>query len=108
MKKESCVLVKPSKWNILVYVHAALLLWAVLFICGLLVFSKTNFVFAFGNFFFLFVNIPLAILSFVLMSKDYIDIKYKVPTAVLSVLNIIVGISAWYFVILLIQEANLG
>ena len=47
-------------------------------------------------------------LSFVLMSKDYIDIQYKVPTAVLSVLNIIVGISAWYFVILLIQEANLG
>ena len=99
---------KQRKWSILLFVHTIFLLWALLFICGLLIFDYTNFVFAFGNLFFLFANIPVAILSFVLMSKDCFHAKYKIPIAVLSVLNSLIGITAWYHMILLIQKAALG
>ena len=96
---------KASKWNGFVYVHGILLLWALLFIGGLHIFGRNMPAFlGLGNFFYLFVNIPLAICTFVLISKDFITGAKKVPTAVLSVLNLIIGIIAWYFIILLIQK----
>ena len=101
---------KNMKWNFLVYVHAVLLLWAVVFICCLIVSGGGNIVsvLAIGNLFFLFVNIPLAIFSFILKARDRFSIDYEGPIAVLSVLNSIVGAIAWTLIILLMQSPKFG
>ena len=64
---------KTKNWNILIYLHGALLLWFVLFIVSLLIpdGGKTASILAVGNALFLFANIPLAVLSFILNAKDY-------------------------------------
>ena len=97
---------KNSKWNIIVYVHAALLLWALLFVGSLLIpdGGKTASVLAIGNVLFLFVNIPLSAVSFLLKAKDCHSIKYEKTIVVLSILNTITGIIAWLSVVLLIQS----
>ena len=101
---------KNMKWNYLVYVHAVLLLWAVAFICCLVVpgGGSVASVLAIGNIFFLFVNIPLAIFSFILKAKDRFGIDYEGPIAVLSVLNSIIGAIAWTLFILLMQSPKFG
>ena len=97
---------KNKNWNLLVYVHAGLLLWALLFVISLFIPGSDNVltVLALGNALFLFVNIPLALFSFVLKAKGYFDIQYKRPIVVLSILNIFVGIAVWYCLMLLLQK----
>ncbi|MGN0999290.1 MAG: hypothetical protein ACI4PO_07045, partial [Faecousia sp.] len=55
-----------------------------------------------------FINIPLVVLSFVLKAKDRFGTGYESPIVVLSILNAIVGILAWIFVILLMQSPKIG
>lgn len=97
---------KTKKWNFLLYVHGALLLWFVLFVISLFIpdGGKTASVLAIGNALFIFINIPLVVLSFVLKAKDCLGTDYESPIAVLSILNAIVGILAWIFVILLLHS----
>lgn len=101
---------KNNKWNILVYVHAALLLWALSFIICLFVpgGGKAASILSAVNFLFLFFNIPFGVLSFILKAKDLFDIEYEDAIAVLSVLNIIIGIIAWLFVVLLWLSPKIG
>lgn len=96
---------KNTKWNIMIYLHAALLIWALLFLGSLIIpdGGKTASVFAVGNFLLLFVNIPFAALTLVLQAKNYFSTPYKVPAVVLSILNIVVGVISWLWVILLLQ-----
>ena len=96
---------KTKNWNFLVYVHGALLLWALLFVFSLFIpdGGKTASVLAVGNALFLFANIPLAVLSFILNARDRFSIACKTPIVVLSILNIIVGILMWLFVVILMQ-----
>ena len=88
---------KNNKWNFLVYVHGFLLLWALVF--NIHIASNCHGalmrILPFGIIFFLFVNIPLAVLSFVLIGKGRFTNGYKWSVGVLSVLNSAVGIFAW-------------
>ncbi len=95
---------KNKNWNNLVYVHSGLLLWALLFVVSLFIpdGGKTASVLAIGNALFLFVNIPLAVFSFILKAKDRFSIEYESPVVVMSILNTIIGIVMWLFVLLLI------
>ena len=96
---------KNKKWNIIVYLHAVLLIWALLFVGSLVVpdVRKIAGVLAIGNVLFLFVNIPFAVVSLVLKAKKYFSIQYEAPVVVLSILNIVIGILAWIFVVLVLQ-----
>ena len=96
---------KTKNWNILIYLHGALLLWFVLFVTSLFIpdGGKTAGILAIGNALFLFANIPLAVLSFILNAKDRFSIACKTPIVVLSILNIIVGILMWLFVVMFMQ-----
>lgn len=97
---------RSKKWNILVYLHASLLLWAMLFVNSLHIpdGGKTAGVLSVGNILFLLVNIPLAIFSFVLNAKGFFSKAYRGPIVVLSIMNAIIGIIAWLFIILLLQK----
>ncbi len=101
---------KNKNWNFLVYVHGGLLLWALLFVVSLFIpdSGKTASVLAIGNALFLFVNIPLAVFSFILRAKDCFSIEYESPVVVLSILNTIIGIVLWIFVVLLAQSPKFG
>ena len=100
------VSMKSKNWKCLHYIHGALLLWFVLFIISLLIpdGGKAASILAVGNAFFLFANIPLAVFSFILKAKDRFSMAYETPIVVLSILNIIVGILMWLFVVMLIQK----
>lgn len=97
---------KNKKWNVLVYLHAGLLLWALLFLGNLFMrdSSKLIAVLGMGNFFFLFINIPFSAVSFALKAKKCFDEQYEVPVVILSILNTVVGIAAWYCLVLLLQK----
>lgn len=95
---------KTKTWNFLIYLHGALLLWFVLFVTSLFMpdGGKTVSVLAIGNALFLFVNIPLGIFSLVLNKKNHFD-QHKTLAIVLSIINMLVGIVMWLFVVLLMQ-----
>lgn len=95
---------KTKIWNILIYLHGALLLWFVLFVTSLFIpdGGKTASVLAIGNALFLFANIPLGIFSLVLNKKNHFD-QHKALVIVLSVINMIVGIIMWLFVVMFMQ-----
>ncbi len=97
--------IKNKNWNILVYVHAGLLLWTLLFVVSLFIpdGGKTAGVLAIGNALLLFINIPLGILTLILKAKDRFDMDYENSAVVLSIINIIIGAVAWVFVVLLLQ-----
>ena len=101
---------KNRNWNFLVYVHAALLLWALLFVVSIFIpdGGKIASVLAIGNALFLFVNIPLAVFSFILRVKDRFSTEYERSVVVLSILNTIIGIVLWIFVVLLAQSPKFG
>ena len=101
---------KNKSWNIFVYVHTGLFLWALLFIVSLFIpdGGKTAGVLAVGNVLFLFVNIPFSIFSLIWKVKDRVSKEYETPVVVLSVVNIIVGIITWFFVVFLMQIPRLG
>ena len=101
---------KTKNWNILIYLHGALLLWFVLFVTSLFIpdGGKTASVLAIGNALFLFVNIPLAVFSFILRVKDRFSTEYERLVVVLSILNTVIGIVLWIFVVLLAQSPKFG
>ena len=95
-----------KNWNILVYLHAALLLWALLFLSAAFVLDDGKFagVLAIGNALFLFINIPFALFSLALKRKGYFTQQYSIPVVILSILNIAVGIVAWYYFVQLLLK----
>lgn len=97
---------KLKNWNFLVYIHSILLLWFISFVASLSLGDggKTTGVLAIGNALFLFVNIPLSIFSLVLYKKDRFSKHHKIPAVVLSIVNMIVSIAAWIFVVMLLQK----
>ena len=101
---------KTKNWNILIYLHGALLLWFVLFVTSLFIpdGGKIASVLAIGNALFLFVNIPLTVFSFILRVKDRFSTEYERLVVVLSILNTIIGIVLWIFVVLLAQSPKFG
>lgn len=96
---------KTKKLDFLVYVHGALLLWFALFAGSLFLQDggKTAGVLVIGNVLFLLANIPLGILSLIWTAKDRFSPRFKVPVATLSVLNILVSIAVWIFLMILLQ-----
>lgn len=101
---------KNMKRNILFYVHAILLLWAIMFVGSLFISDggKIAGTLAIGNALFLFVNIPLSVASFVLKAKNFFGQKYAGVMAVLSILNTVVGVAAWVFAVVLMQSPKFG
>ena len=97
---------KLKNWNFLVYIHSILLLWIISFVASLSLGDggKTAGTLAIGNALFLFVNIPLSIFSLVLCKKDRFSKCYKTPAVGLSVVNMLVSIAFWIFVLLLMQK----
>lgn len=96
---------KTKKLDFLVYVHGALLLWFALFAGSLFLQDggNTASVLAIGNVLFLLANIPLGILSLIWTAKDRFSPRFKVPVAILSVLNILVSVAVWIFAVMLLQ-----
>ena len=99
------IAMNTKNWNFLLYVHSALLLWLVLFVVSIFIpdGGKTTGMLAIGNALFLFSTIPLAIFSFILKAKGRFSTAYERPIVVLSIFNLIVGILAWCFVVMLMQ-----
>ena len=97
---------KHNKWDMILYVNGFLLVWALLLLGSVCLDSSGKITgrLAVGNILFLFVNIPLAVWSLYLKKKGRFSKQYGVPVAVLSVLNLAVGIAAWLFVVALLQK----
>ncbi len=93
---------KSTDWQ--VYVHVILFLFACAFLIGL---SLNNDVlisiFSKAMIAFWLINIPLGIISLVAVAKGRAKKSLSVPLSVLSVLNILVGLAAWVFLILLMK-----
>ena len=96
---------KNKNMNFFVYLHGILLLWAVLFLICLSIPALRGMLdfLGWGNLLFLFVNIPFSLVSLVLKAKGRFSRKYGIPIVVLSLLNTVVGIMVWWFVVLLFQ-----
>ncbi|MBR4864092.1 MAG: hypothetical protein IKU07_05895 [Oscillospiraceae bacterium] len=101
---------KNRNWNFLVYVHSVLLLWVILFCCCVIVPVPAAFgwFMGIGMCLFLFVNIPLGVFSFILKAKLCFDIDYEGPISVLAVTNMLVGVAAWFFYIMLLLSPKFG
>ncbi len=95
-----------KRWQSLLYTHIFLLLWAVLFLLSLFLADGGTVasMLAPGNFAFLFVNIPLAVLSVYHALKGHLGKPHIVPVLMLSLLNTLIGIAAWIFVVMLMLK----
>ena len=97
-----------EKWkeNGILCVNVFLLLWAILVIGSIFVDGSGELtgMLAIGNALFLFVNIPFAVVSFLLKKKGCFSKPYERPISVLSLLNLLVGIAAWLFVSVLFRK----
>ena len=51
---------------------------------------------------FLFVSIPLGIITLIMQGKGLFSKKWRIPAIVLSCINIGVGITAWFFYIVML------
>ena len=85
-------------------VSSVLCLWAFLFIFVLIIHAERFYLLAFGQVFFLLLNIPLGIVSLVRIIIKRVDKTLRLPLAVVSVMNILVGIADWTFVIMVLQK----
>ena len=85
-------------------VSSVLCLWAFLFIFVLIIHAERFYLLAVGQVFFLLLNIPLGIVSFARIIIKRIDKTLRLPLAVVSVMNILVGIADWTFIIMLMQK----
>ena len=94
---------KAKNLDFLVYVHGTLCLWFLLFAGSLFIRDGGQIasVLAIGNVLFLLANIPLGIFS--LMEKDRFSLKCRKPAVILSIINLVIGVAIWVFVILLLQ-----
>lgn len=100
---------KNKQANLIVILHAVLLTWAVLFAVGVLFIhdgGKTAGSFAMGNVLFLLFNIPFSVTSIILSIKKRFTRLYAIPIITMSILNTAMGINAWAFLILLLEEAS--
>lgn len=95
-----------KKEQILMYLHSVLLFWFLLFVGSFFLpdGGKAAGVLAMGNAVFLFANIPFSLVTLVLKAKGQFSGKYNRAVAILSVLNICVGIAAWLFVAALLRK----
>jgi len=87
--------------------HAVLLTWAALFFVSLFYIhdgGKTAGTLAIGNLAFLLVNIPLSAVCIILAAKKRFTKPCSVPIVIMSILNAAVGINAWAFLIMLMEE----
>ena len=96
---------KAKNLDFLVYVHGALCLWFLLFAGSLFIRDGGQIasVLAIGNVLFLLANIPLGILSLIWTANDRFSPRFRVPVAILSVLNILVSVAVWIFAVMLLQ-----
>ena len=89
-------------------VSSVLCLWAFLFIFVLIIHAEWLYPLAvglaFGQVFFLLLNIPLGIVSLVRIIIKRVDKTLRLPLAVVSVMNTLVGIADWTFVIMFLQK----
>ena len=85
-------------------VSSVLCLWAFLFIFVLIIHAERFYQLAFGQVFFLLLNIPLGIVSLVRIIIKRVDKTLRLPLAVVSVMNTLVGIADWTFVIMFLQK----
>ena len=96
---------KNKNVNFIVYIHIFLFAVAVIFYLALRFnWSLIIPIFAIFNFVFLFINIPLAITSFILKIKGLFSRKFATAIIIFSILNSIVGILVWYILIVLLQK----
>ena len=100
-----------TKQNVILTLHIASLVYAVLFAAGIYLdgtlpllrfLLKMKPVVPVGNFSLLFANIPLAVVTLVLRGKGRFEKKHSLAALVLSVINILVTITAWTIAILII------
>lgn len=96
---------KSPKRTFLLYAHGVLLLWALLFILSLSTpgCGKVARALAFGQFFFLLINIPLSIFTLILNAKEYFGSKLKRLVTILSAANIVIGAADWCFLIMVLS-----
>lgn len=95
---------KKKLHNWILIPNIVLFVWAVFFVASIILsWGHTAGIISIGQVLFLFINIPLAILSFVFIAKKRVSKKIIVPLIIFAVLNIIFSIADWIFVILLIN-----
>lgn len=95
---------KRKNFDFFLYLHAFFFLWFTVFFIALFGSGKLAGILALGNFLFLFVNIPFSVLTVVLIIKQNFSKKFNIPILVLAILNFLVGIAAWTFIIILSQS----
>ena len=91
--------------DIYLYVHSFLLIWAAAFVFSLFR-ADGGFLasrLAVGNLFFLYGNIPLGIVTLSLHRKGRFRKLFAVPILVLSLVNTLIGITAWIYLILFLR-----
>lgn len=95
---------KKTNGQTLFILSSILFLWAFLFIFGLFIHAQILYFLAVGQVFFLLLNIPLGIVSLVWILKKRIDDRLRRPLAVISVMNILIGLADWTFLVLLAHK----
>lgn len=95
---------KKTNGQTLFILSSILFLWAFLFIFGLFIHAQILYFLAVGQVFFLLLNIPLGIVSLVRILKKRIDDRLRWPFAVISVMNILIGLADWTFLVLLVHK----
>ena len=101
-----------KKADFLLFIHIVLAIWAVLF-CLYMCVVDTAWLIGFPgrdlllkilatfNFFGVFVNIPLSVVTLVLKAKGRISKRFGTPVVLLAVFNMAIGIAVWVFVVML-------
>ena len=100
MQRGSVYAVRKKKWDWLLILHALIILWALLFVYSVNFRTdggKMASILAIGNFFGLFISIPLAVISLIARAKKKFSEKLSIPVILLSLLNICVGVADWIF-----------
>ena len=93
----------------IVILHTVLLTWAVLFAVSLFLLhdgGTTASFLAIGNVVFLLFNIPFSVTSIILSIRKRFAKLYTIPIMTMSILNTAMGINAWAFLILLLEEGS--
>ena len=95
---------KKTNGQTLFILSSILFLWAFLFIFVLIIHAEILYFLAVGQVFFFLLNIPLGIVSLVRIIKKRIDDRLRRSLAVLSVMNILIGLADWTFLVLLVHK----
>lgn len=96
---------KKRKYNWLLIMQGTIIVWAIPFLFSFLIIEsdKPADALAIGNVAGLFISIPLAIISFAARANGRISDQYAGVALVFSVLNILIGIADWLYVIMLMR-----